>query len=184
MNIFITNYLKLINENNNIIKYNDFPENVEELDITKNIYHRHEIEKIVLTNHSIKSDDTPPHGFNYINIPEWKIYILIEKAIQSIFDHNFDITFDLYNNKKVRFQVLVTYKQTGESYRLILQSNATNNKKSLKIYLISIFPAIKVALTGKFSNSGKFLGNQIQLNNIYLETINQQLVDLFEIILD
>jgi len=73
MNIFEQAYLQIINESSKeVIKYNDFPEDVEFIDITREIPHRREIHKIILPNHGIKSvnSDGSMHGANYIDLPK------------------------------------------------------------------------------------------------------------------
>lgn len=112
MNIFEQVYLQIINESSkDVIKYNNFPEDVEFINITKEIPHRYEIHKIILSNHGVKSvnSDDSIHGINYVDLPKWKFFKALELTIYDIFDKKYNEKFDLTNkNKSFRFQNLIT----------------------------------------------------------------------------
>ena len=117
MNIFEQVYFQIINESSkDIIKYNDFPEDVEFIDITKEISHRHEIYKIILPNHGIKSvnSDGSIHGANYVDIPKWKIFKIIDLSLQKMFNY-FNENEQILFNKNLSFEILITTKSNRKN---------------------------------------------------------------------
>lgn len=148
------------------------------------IPHKKEIKQIILSAHCINSDDKIPHGINYINLPVWKFYEAVKQILYDIFDKKYDELFNLYEQTRFRFQTLITVKSTGSTFKLITQADKTDEIKSLKITLITIFESNKISTDGVFSSKGKFLGKQVALKHLYLEKINQELIELPGIYLD
>ena len=119
------------------------------------IPHKKEIKQIILSSHCINSGDEKPHGINYINLPVWKFYEAVSRTLYDIFNKKYDVTFNLYEQKFLRFQTLITVKSTGSTFKLITQVDKTNEIKSLKITLITIFESNKISTDGVFSSKRK-----------------------------
>ena len=182
MNIFEQIYLKIINESSkDIIKYNNFPE--DDINITNKISKIKYIDKITLTKHCINSNDITPHGINYLNIPEWKFFKIIEMVLFKLLNE-----YDIHNlsiKSRNRFYVYIYIKSLDKNFLLIFDTFGNNNINGINVYLITIYEIIKPkTISIKITDKGNLIKLK-KLSNIYIESIIYQNLNwLSEIIVD